>query len=104
MTSTLIRPNPSITEITGKPGSVWGSLPIPMSGKIIVKITGDTLQATLSNGLAQTVTRLRTQNLDTVEIMEAPNYFFLSLGGLLALIGILGCLSAMAGDSNFGIK
>lgn len=96
------RSNPNIIEVTGKPGAVWGAFPIPLRGEITLKIAGDVIQASLVNGLSKTTTRIRAQNIDTVETMEAPNYFLLALGGFLTFVGGIGILGALTSGHGFG--
>lgn len=77
-----------ITEITGKPGKVWGSVFIPSSGSITVKIAGDMLQSTLKSGVEKTDSWVRIQNIDTIEVVESPEYLLLALGIFLILFGL----------------
>lgn len=80
--------NQRVTEITGRPGKVWGSVFVPSSGSITVKIAGDTLQTTLQSGMEKTSAWVRIQNIDSVEVVESPEYLLLALGIFLVLMGI----------------
>ena len=91
----MIQANQRVTEIAGRPGKVWGNVFVPSSGNITVKIVGDTLQTTLRSGMAKTSAWVRIQNIDSVEVVECPEYLLLSLGIFLVLIG-LGTLNNLA--------
>lgn len=80
--------NQRVTEISGRPGKVWGSVFVPSSGSITVKIAGDTLQTTLQSGMAKTSAWVRIQNIDSVEVVESPEYLLLALGIFLVLTGL----------------
>lgn len=82
-------------EIIGKPGALWGPLPIPMKGRVTVKVTGDILLATTTSGMTKQTLRVRIKNIDNIEIQEAPKYFLLIIGGMFALSGGLGLLGAI---------
>ena len=91
--------NQGVTEITGRPGKVFGNVFVPSSGSITVKIVGDTLQTTLRSGMEQTNSWVRIQNVDSVEIVESPEYLLLALGISLTLAG----LGALAGSLLLGL-
>ncbi len=76
------------TEISGKPAQVWGNFYLPASGKIAVKIAGDSLQATISGGLETREAHIRIANLDSYEIVESPLYSLLSIGVFFVLLGL----------------
>ncbi|MBN3897457.1 MAG: hypothetical protein V7L14_18015 [Nostoc sp.] len=78
-----MRTNHQVTEITGAPAQVWGNVLIPGRGIITVKVTGDTLIGTAKTGLEKKETWIRIQNIDSVEILEAPIYALLSFGVFL---------------------
>ncbi|MDB9372331.1 hypothetical protein [Nodularia sphaerocarpa] len=80
--------NQHIMEITGSPAQAWGNVLIPAKGIMTVKITGDTLQGTTKTGLEKKESWLRIQNIDSVEIQEAPIYALFGLGGILFLSGL----------------
>ncbi|MEA5453051.1 hypothetical protein VB780_31055 [Leptolyngbya sp. CCNP1308] len=101
MGKTLSQSTMSNNEISGKPGALWGPLPIPMRGRTSAKVVGDILQATVTNGAAKQIIKVRVQNIDNVEFQEAPNYFLLVLGYFLALLGGLGILSALLRMVNY---
>ncbi|MCY7273525.1 MAG: hypothetical protein LH702_07200 [Phormidesmis sp. CAN_BIN44] len=84
--------NQRVTEISGKPGKVWGNVFVPSSGTISVRIMGDTLQSTLKSGVEKTDSWVRIQNVDSAEIVEAPEYVLLVLGVFLVFssLGLLG--------------
>ncbi|HEY9751537.1 MAG TPA: hypothetical protein V6C46_01190 [Coleofasciculaceae cyanobacterium] len=44
MNRQMQRPNPGVTELSGRPGTIWGSLVFPGRGKITMRIEGGTLQ------------------------------------------------------------
>ncbi|BAY41321.1 hypothetical protein NIES2111_57170 (plasmid) [Nostoc sp. NIES-2111] len=76
-----MRSNQPLPEITGKPAQVWGNILIPGKGQMTVKVTSDTLQGTFKTYLEKKDTWIRIQNIDSVEIQEAPIYALLGLGG-----------------------
>lgn len=80
--------NRRITEVTGKPGKVWGNVFVPAQGVIIVKIVGDVLQASVKSGMEKSDSWIRIQNIDSVEIAETPEYALLVLGIFVALTGL----------------
>lgn len=84
--------NQRVMEISGRPGKVWGSMFIPASGNITVKIAGDLVQSTLTSGVEKTESWVRIQNVDSVEMSECPEYVLLSLGIFLVLfaLGMIG--------------
>ena len=83
--------NQRVTEISGRPGKVWGNVFVPSSGTVSVRIMGDTLQSTLKSGVEKTDSWVRIQNIDSAEIVEAPEYILLGLGVFLVLssLGLL---------------
>lgn len=80
--------NQRVIEITGAPAQTWGNVLIPLKGTITVKITGDTLQVTIKTGLEKRESWTRIQNVDSIEILEAPIYALLSFGCFLIFIGL----------------
>ena len=88
-----MRTNQQVTDITGTAAQVWGNTLIPSRGTIAVRINGDTLQATVKTGLEKKESWMRIQNVDSIEILEAPIYALLVLGAFIALSG-LGSLAA----------
>ena len=80
--------NQRVIEITGAPAQTWGNVLIPSAGTITVKISGDTLQATVKTGLEKKESWTRIQNIDSIEILEAPIYALLIFGGFLILLGL----------------
>ena len=80
-----------VTEISGRPGKVWGNVFVPSSGTVSVRIMGDTLHTTLKSGVEKTDSWVRIQNVDSAEIVEAPEYILLGLGVFLVLssLGLL---------------
>ena len=89
-----MRTNQQIVEITGGAAQVWGNTLIPSRGTITVRINGDTLQATVKNGLAKKESWMRIQNIDSIETLEEPLYALLIFGVTLAFFGLLGLGSA----------
>jgi hypothetical protein len=83
--NTNMRINQQVVEITGTPAQVWGNVLIPAGGSMHIKITGDTLQGTVKTGLEKREAWIRIQNIDSVEIQEAPIYALLALGVCLVL-------------------
>jgi hypothetical protein len=77
---------------------MWGNVLIPTSGTVTVKITGDILQATVKSGLETKDSWTRIQNVDSVEIAEAPLYIAIGIGAVLCLAG----LGSFAGGSFDG--
>lgn len=73
-----MRINHSVTEITGSPARVWGNV----------------LQATHTTTLEKKESWTRIQNIDSIEIMEAPIYPLLEEGGFLCLFGLRGLFAA----------
>lgn len=92
--------NQRITEITGKPGQVWGNVIVPSTGTITIKVVGDTLQASVQSGLETKNSWTRIQNVDCIDLTEVPNYAILIFGSLLALIGLGGFISSSANGSS----
>lgn len=86
--SPTMRTNQQAIEIAGAPGKVWGNVLVPTRGTITVKITGDTLQGTVKTGLEKKESWTRIQNIDSIEILEAPIYVLLLIGGFLVLFGL----------------
>ena len=84
--------NQRVTEISGRPGKVWGNVFVPSSGTVSVRIMGDILQATVKSGVEKTDSWVRIQNVDSAEMVEAPEYILLGLGVFLVLssLGLLG--------------
>ncbi|MGI0488552.1 hypothetical protein ACN4EK_24340 [Pantanalinema rosaneae CENA516] len=80
--------NPRITEVSGRPVKVWGNVLVPAAGSVTLKILGDTLQSTVKSGMEQTDSWVRIQNVDTVEVAEAPEYLLIVLGIFLLFIGL----------------
>ena len=91
--------NQEIVEIKGTPAQVWGNMLIPARGRITVQITGDTLLGKVKTGLEKKESWIRIQNIDSVEILEAPIYALLGLGGFLVLSG----LGTLASSFEFGL-
>lgn len=91
--SQLSRPNPNVSEISGKPGQVWGNVVIPASGTATMKIVGDTLCTITrtSYGLEKREIHTRIQKIDSVELVEGRFWWLLILGIATAvwLIGII---------------
>ena len=83
--------NQQVIEITGNPAQVWANMLVPAKGRITVKITGDTLQGTTKTGLEKKESWIRIQNIDSIEILESPNYALIGLGTSLILssLGVL---------------
>jgi hypothetical protein len=79
--NTNMRSNQPLPEITGKPAQVWGNALIPVKGQMTIKVTSDTLQATVRTYLEKKDTWIRIQNIDSVETQEAPIYALLVFGG-----------------------
>ena len=84
--------NQRVTEISGRPGKVWSNMFVPSSGTVSVRIMGDILQATVKSGVEKTDSWVRIQNVDSAEMVEAPEYMLLALGVFLVLssLGLLG--------------
>lgn len=55
-----------------------------------LKISGDVLQATHTNTLEKKESWTRIQNIDSIEIIEAPIYPLLEEGRFLCFIGLRG--------------
>jgi len=77
-----------VTEITGRPGKVFGSMFLPASGSMTVKISGDLLQSTLKSGVEKTDSWVRIQNIDAIEVLESPEYLLFAIGILLIVWGL----------------
>lgn len=80
--------NQKVVEVVGKPGKAWGNVIVPESGSISLQILGDTIQAITKSGFEKRTSWTRIQNVDSVEIAEAPNYLLLALGTPIALMGL----------------
>ena len=87
-----MRTNQQVVDITGAPAQVWGNILIPARGTITLKITGDILQGTVKTALEKKESWTRIQNIDSIEILEAPIYALLFFGGFL-LLSSLGTLA-----------
>ena len=87
-TSPTRQTNQQAIEITGAPGKAWGNVLVPTKGTITVKIIGDTLHGTVKTGLEKKESWIRIQNIDSIEILEAPIYVLLAIGGFLVLSGL----------------
>jgi hypothetical protein len=81
----------NVTEITGRPGQVWGTVVIPTGGKTTMRIVGDTLQTTtkVNFGLEKKEVFTRIQKIDSVEIVEGRIWWLLVLG-LATVMGVIG--------------
>jgi len=77
-----------LTPITGTAAQSFGNIFVPSNGTITAQIMGDVLQATVTNGFERKELSIRIQNVDSIEITEAPIYALLSLGGSMALTGL----------------
>lgn len=88
--------NQNIIEVTGAAAQVWGNVLIPGKGKMSLKIMGDILYCTHKSGLEKKDSWTRIQNIDCVEIMEAPVYLLLGIGAFL-------CFSGLGGIFGFDI-
>ncbi|MDX2228930.1 MAG: hypothetical protein NW220_04805 [Leptolyngbyaceae cyanobacterium bins.349] len=98
-----------IQEITGRPASLMGrgmsQFILPGSGTITLKIVGDVLHTTVESQLNKRETWTRIQNIDSIEIVQAPIWGLLTLGlGLVVLgvpllrqVGILGTIFTVLG-------
>jgi len=91
--------NQPVTEITGTAAQFWGNALIPSQGTINIKITGDALVGTLKTGLESKQSWTRIQNIDSIEILEAPFYALLFIGSFLALFGF----SLLSSGSTFSV-
>lgn len=92
MNSQIQRTNsPGVTEITGRPGQVWGNVVIPAGGKSSLRIVGDTLygKTAVNFGLETKEIYTRIQKIDSVEVVEGRMWWLLGLG-LLTLIWLIG--------------
>ena len=76
--------NQEVVEITGNPAYFWGNTLIPSGGTITLKITGDTLQAIIKTGLEKKESWTLIQNIDSIEIIEAPLHILLAIGVIFA--------------------
>jgi hypothetical protein len=94
-----MRTNQQATEITGAPAQVWGNVLVPARGTITVKVTGDTLIGTSKTGLEKKETWIRIQNVDSVEILEAPIYALLGFGIFL----VFSALGAFSNSTSLGL-
>lgn len=81
--------NSKVMEVIGKPGQVWGQVIVPSHGTIEARIVGDCLQAVTMSGFGKETSLTRIQNIDSVEIAEAPNSLLLSIGAPFLLMGLL---------------
>ncbi len=79
----------SMTEVTGRVGKVIGNILVPAKGIITVRIVGDTLQISTKSGLEKSESWIRIQNIDSIQITEAPEYTLLGVGIFLALGGLI---------------
>lgn len=97
--SPTMRTNQQVVDITGAPAQVWGNILIPARGTITLKITGDILQGTVKTTLEKKESWTRIQNIDSIEILEAPIYALLFFGGFL----LLSSLSTLAQSPVLGL-
>jgi|GEM_PF-826349 len=79
--------NHSTLEIKGSPAQVWGNMLVPARGIMTLQIDNDTLRTRVKTGLEKKESWIRIQNIDSVEISEAPIYFLLAIGVILTLSG-----------------
>lgn len=94
MNSQIQRTNsPGVTEISGRPGQLWGNVVIPAGGKASLRIVGDTLhgKTAVNFGLETKEIYTRIQNIDSVEVVEGRIWWLLILGLVTVfwLIGIV---------------
>ena len=71
--------------ISGKAARTFGNVFVPSNGTVTAQISGDILQATVTSGWEKKELFIRIQNIDSIEITEAPIYALLSLGGSILL-------------------
>lgn len=86
-------------EVSGKAAKNLGHFYVPAQGSISAKISGDILHATLASGLEKQDYYIRIQNIDSIEISEAPIYALLGLGGSI----LLSSLGAFSSDATIGV-
>lgn len=83
MTSTTIQRIPApVREITGRPGQSWGYVVVPTSGKVTMRIVGDTLETNIATayGLEKREVHTRIQRIETVEMVEGRLWWLLIIG------------------------
>ena len=84
--------------ISGKEARTFGNIFVPSNGTVTAKISGDILQATVTSGWEKKELFIRIQNIDSIEISEAPIYALLSLGISI----LLSSFGAFASDASLG--
>ncbi len=85
--------------ISGKAAHTFGNVFVPSNETVTAQISGDILQATVTSGWERKDLFIRIQNIDSIEISEAPIYALLSLGGSIILSG----LGAFSSDAFLGL-
>lgn len=89
----------SAPGISGKEARTFGNVFVPSNGTVTAQISGDILQATVTSGWEKKELFIRIQNIDSIEIAEAPVYALLSLGVSI----LLSSLGAFASDMFLGV-
>lgn len=84
--------------ISGTAARAFGNVFVPTSGTATAQIMGDVLQTTVKSGLEKKELFIRIQNIDSIEITEAPIYALLSLGISI----VLASLGAFSSDAFWG--
>ena len=75
-------------EIKGAPAQIWGNMLVPARGIMTLQIDNNILRTRVKTGLEKKESWIRIQNIDSVEISEAPIYFLLVIGVILILSGL----------------
>jgi hypothetical protein len=77
-----MKTTPTIKEIRGTPGEIWGNIVIPTRGQVIMRLNGDLLQTQqrLAWGLEQQENYTRLSNLTSISITEGRIWWLLWLG------------------------
>lgn len=89
-----MKANYSITEVRGIPGKMLGVVPIPTSGSMRLKLTGDLLitREEILFGLETKETSIPVREIKAIEIGEGCNWFLFWLGIPTLLIFFIGVI------------
>ena len=86
-------------EVSGKAAKSIGQFFVPSNGTIKSQISGDILHTTVTSGLEKQELFMRIQNIDSIEVTEAPIYVLLGLGSSI----LLSSLGAFSEDAALGL-
>ncbi|MGF1498922.1 MAG: hypothetical protein ACFB8W_19160 [Elainellaceae cyanobacterium] len=88
MRASLSQFKQGVSEVSGTCAKVWGNIYVPSKGSIVISLEKDLLFATTESGFERGNTWVRVQNIDSVELSEAPIYALIALGIVLVLTGL----------------